>query len=131
MQGAIAHICSFREPKEPIVATDYVHYFVAKYYATRYHGVDGSQIRLLVPDKAMLFGWHLIRPADVISRQEVQDMSPRSLWVIGSPELILDSKYVEWVTNHQAEFHYDFGSAQWPIVIFRCVHSSTPEPTNP
>jgi len=104
MRAAVATILERIRPGESIVATDGIQYTTAKFYA-------GTQapIHLVQPPPDMFWGWHLIRPDDVISLGELRDELARGIWLVGPtsvpivpPEWGLDdARHLE-----MHEYHY-------------------------
>jgi mannosyltransferase len=81
VQGAIEYIMARKAPDEIIVALDMIQYFPAKYY------VGGrTRIRMVQPDADMFWGWHLIRPADLVTPDELDDELDRGVWLIGTAQ---------------------------------------------
>ncbi len=92
MRGAVATILERIRPGESIVATDGVQYVTAKFYAA-----GRAPIHLVEPPADQFWGWHLIRPDDLISLDELRKEMARGIWLIGtmprpvvSPEWDLD-----------------------------------------
>jgi mannosyltransferase len=79
VKGAVEFILAERKPGESIVALDLIQYFPAKYYVG-----DRAKIRLLEPPFDLFWGMHLIRPADVISYDQVDDELRDGVWLIGT-----------------------------------------------
>lgn len=78
MRAAVATILERIRPGESIVATDVIQYATAKFYAGR-----RAPIHLVKPPPDMFWGWHLIRPDDVIPLGELRDELARGIWLIG------------------------------------------------
>jgi hypothetical protein len=78
VRQAVATILAERRGREMIVAFDHHQYVTAKYYV-------GSQadIRLVEP-RQMFWGWHLVRPGDLISREQLHEALARGVWVIST-----------------------------------------------
>jgi uncharacterized membrane protein len=79
VQGAVGYIMAHRAPDEPIIALDAIQYFPAKYYVR-----DRAQIRMIEPGFDLFWGWHLIRPGDLITADELDDELGHGVWLIGS-----------------------------------------------
>lgn len=86
MRAAVATILERIRPGESIVATDGIQYTTAKFYAGR-----RAPIHLLEPPPGMFWGWHLIRPDDVISPEELRDELARGIWLVGPTSVPLVS----------------------------------------
>jgi hypothetical protein len=104
MRAAVATILERIRPGESIVATDVVQYATAKFYAGR-----RAPIHLVEPPPELFWGWHLIRPDDVISPGELRDEVARGIWLVGStsepvlpPECGLDDAQ----QLEKYEYHY-------------------------
>jgi mannosyltransferase len=81
VQGAVEYIMARRAPEESIVALDMLQYFPAKYYVS-----GRAMIRMVKPDAGMFWGWHLIRPADLVTPDELDDELGRGVWLIGKEQ---------------------------------------------
>jgi uncharacterized membrane protein len=77
MRAAVATILERIRPGESIVATDVVQYATAKFYAGR-----RAPIHLVEPPPDMFWGWHLIRPDDLISLDELRGELARGVWLV-------------------------------------------------
>jgi mannosyltransferase len=104
MRAAVATILERIRPGESIVATDVIQYATAKFYAAR-----RAPIHLVQPPSEMFWGWHLIRPDDLISLDELRPEMDRGIWLIGttsapvvSPEWDLDDARL----LEKYEYHY-------------------------
>jgi mannosyltransferase len=89
IRGAVETILARRRPDEMIVTFDYMQYFPLKFYAG-----DRAAVRLVDPGPELFWGWHLIRPEDLIAPDRLRDELREGLWVVGkdpkpweSPEL--------------------------------------------
>ncbi len=104
MRAAVATILERIRPGESIVATDVVQYVPAKFYAR-----GRAPIHLVEPPPEMFWGWHLIRPDDLISLDDLRDLMARGIWLVGttseaavSPEWDLDDARL----LEKYEYHY-------------------------
>lgn len=104
MRGAVATILKQIRPGESIVATDVVQYVTAKFYAK-----GRAPIHLVEPPPDLFWGWHLIRPDDLISLDALRAETARGIWLIGttprpvvSPEWALDDARL----LEKYEYHY-------------------------
>jgi hypothetical protein len=104
MRAAVATILRRIRPGESIVATDVIQYITAKFYAR-----GRAPIHLVEPPPDLFWGWHLIRPDDLISFDELRAKMARGTWLIGttpkpvvSPEWDLDEARL--LEKH--EYHY-------------------------
>jgi hypothetical protein len=79
VQGAVDYITAHRTPTESIVALDMIQYFPAKFYMSR-HG----RVRMLEPEASMFWGWHLIRPDDLVTADELDEELDRGVWLIST-----------------------------------------------
>jgi mannosyltransferase len=78
VRGAVAAALAGRRDGETIVALDMYQYFPAKYYAGR-----RATVRLLRPELDAFWGGHLIRPADLVTPEELGRAVARGAWTIG------------------------------------------------
>jgi mannosyltransferase len=78
VRGAVAALLANRRGDEMVVAIDMYQYFPAKYYTGRQ-----ATIRLLRPELDTFWGGHLIRPADLITAEELGSRLPCGVWTIG------------------------------------------------
>ena len=104
MRAAVATILERIRPGESIVATDVIQYATAKFYAK-----SRAPIHLVEPPTDMFWGWHLIRPDDLISPGEFRDELARGIWLVGPTSVPVVSP--EWGLDDarpldQYEFHY-------------------------
>ena len=104
MRAAVATILERIRPGESIVATDVIQYATAKFYAG-----GRAPIHLVQPPPGMFWGWHLIRPDDLISLGQLHDELARGIWLVGptrvpvvSPKWGLDDARLLDIY----EFHY-------------------------
>lgn len=77
VRGAMEIIQAHRRDDEMIVTFDHHQYFPLKYYAG-----DRAVVRLVTPDPDLFWGWHLIRPEDLIEPGRLRDGLRRGLWVV-------------------------------------------------
>ncbi len=104
MRAAVATILERIRPGESIVSTDLLQYLTAKFYAQR-TGADPPG--RAPPD--MFWGWHVIRPDDLISLDQLRDEMTRGIWLIGTmPKLVVSP---EWELDdlrllEEYEYHY-------------------------
>jgi len=87
--GAMETILAHRRDGEMIVTFDHHQYFPLKFYAG-----NRAEVRLVTPGSHLFWGWHLIRPEDLIGHDRLRDELRRGIWVVGkdptpweSPEL--------------------------------------------
>ena len=79
VRGAVEYIFAKRKPDEMIVALDVNQYFPAKYY------VGGrARIAMVTPGPDLFWGWHLIRPGDLITPEQLDLELGRGVWLIGT-----------------------------------------------
>jgi mannosyltransferase len=79
VRGGIETIMARRQGDEMIVTFDHHQYFPAKYYV----GTE-ARIRLVDPGPGLFWGWHLIRPNDLITVEELRGELRRGVWLIGN-----------------------------------------------
>jgi uncharacterized membrane protein len=79
IRGAVEFILANRRPDETIVALDALQYFPAKYYVG-----EKARIAMVEPAPDLFWGWHLIRPSDVITSERLDDEVSRGVWLIGT-----------------------------------------------
>jgi mannosyltransferase len=79
LHGAVDAILARRAEGETIVALDMFQYFPVKYYVGR-----RAEVRLIEPPADMFWGWHLVRPGDVITPGALERALDRGVWVIGT-----------------------------------------------
>jgi hypothetical protein len=79
VQGAVDYIMAHRTPTESVVALDMIQYFPAKFYISRH-----AAIRMLEPDPGMFWGWHLIRPDDLVTAEALDAELDRGVWLIST-----------------------------------------------
>jgi hypothetical protein len=104
MRGAVATILERIRPGESIVSTDSVQYVTAKFYAR-----GRAPIHLVEPSPDLFWGWHLIRPDDLISLDELRDEMARGIWLIGTmsePVVSPDWDLGEARLLEKYEYHY-------------------------
>ena len=89
VKGALETILARRRGDEMIVTFDHHQYFPLKFYAG-----GRAEVRLVTPGPDLFWGWHLIRPEDLIGPDRLRDELRRGIWVVGkdptpweSPEL--------------------------------------------
>ena len=104
MRAAVATILERIRPGETIVSTDVIQYVTAKFYAGK-----RAPIHLVEPPAHLFWGWHLIRPDDLISLDELRDEMARGIWLIGTTSAPVVSP--EWdISDEQLlekyEYHY-------------------------
>jgi hypothetical protein len=78
VKGALETILAHRRGDEMIVTFDHHQYFPLKFYAG-----DRAEVRLVTPDPELFWGWHLIRPGDLIGPDRLRDELRRGIWVVG------------------------------------------------
>lgn len=78
VKGALEMILARRRGGEMIVTFDHHQYFPLKFYAG-----DGATVRLVDPGPDLFWGWHLIRPGDLIEPDRLRDELRRGIWVVG------------------------------------------------
>lgn len=78
VRGAVELALTQRRGDEMIIATDFVQYFPAKYYARH-----RARVRLLDESDKPFWGEQLIRPSDRVTRGEMSAELRRGVWVIG------------------------------------------------
>jgi hypothetical protein len=78
VRGALETILASRRDDEIIVTFDHHQYFPLKFYAE-----GRAKVRLVTPGSDLFWGWHLIRPADLIEPDRLRDELRRGLWVVG------------------------------------------------
>jgi hypothetical protein len=78
VKGALETILARRRGDELIVALDHHQYFPLKFYAG-----GRAEVRLLAPDPDLFWGWHLIRPRDLIGPDRLREELRRGIWVVG------------------------------------------------
>jgi mannosyltransferase len=107
MRAAVATILGRIRPGESIVSTELLQYLTAKFYAE-----GRAPIHLVEPPPGMFWGWHVIRPADLISLDQLRDEMTRGIWLISTiPKLVVSP---EWDLDdarlmEEYEFHYYMG----------------------
>ena len=107
MRAAVAAVLRDIRPGESIVTTDVVQYVPAKYYVGR-----RAPIHLLEPSADLFWGWHLIRPDDLISLDDFRRELARGVWLIGTmPEPVVSP---EWDLGEarllsRSAYHYYLG----------------------
>jgi hypothetical protein len=79
VRGAIEYIMARRAPGESVVALDAVQYFPAKYYVG-----NQAPVRMLEPAFDLFWGWHLIRPGDLVTADGLDAELERGVWLIGT-----------------------------------------------
>jgi hypothetical protein len=78
VRGAVEKILAKRTGDEMIVTFDHHQYFTAKYYVGA-----RARIRLVELSPDLFWGWHLIRPADLITLEQLRGELRRGVWLIG------------------------------------------------
>jgi hypothetical protein len=78
VKGAIDTVLARRRGDEMIVTFDHHQYFPLKFYAE-----GRAEVRLVTPGPGLFWGWHLIRPGDLIEPDRLRDELSRGLWVVG------------------------------------------------
>jgi mannosyltransferase len=78
VKGAIETILARRGSDEMIVTFDHHQYFPLKFYAK-----GRAEVRLVAPGPDLFWGWHLIRPDDLIEPDQLHDELRRGLWLVG------------------------------------------------
>jgi hypothetical protein len=78
VKGALEMILARRDADEMIVTFDHHQYFPLKFYAR-----GRAEVGLVTPDPELFWGWHLIRPGDLIDRERLRDELRRGIWVVG------------------------------------------------
>jgi uncharacterized membrane protein len=78
VKGAVETILARRRSDEMIVTFDHHQYFPLKFYAG-----GRAEVRLVAPDPELFWGWHLIRPGDLIGADRLRDELRRGIWVVG------------------------------------------------
>ena len=104
MRAAAATIMGRIRPGESIVATDVVQYVTAKFYV---HGK--APIHLVRPPDDMFWGWHLIRPDDLISLDELRYKAGKGIWLIGTIPIPVIAPEWDWGERPPSEIgrsHY-------------------------
>jgi hypothetical protein len=104
MRAAVATVLERIRPGESIVATDVVQYVTAKFYAER-----RAPIHLIEPPADLFWGWHLIRPGDLISLDDLRGEMARGIWLIGTlpdPVVSPDWDLGEARLLGKYEYHY-------------------------
>jgi uncharacterized membrane protein len=104
MRAAVATILEQIRPGESIVATDVVQYVTAKFYAG-----GRAPIHLIEPPPDLYWGWHLIRPDDLISLEDLRGQLARGIWLIGTlpdPVVSPDWDLGEAQLLGRHEYHY-------------------------
>jgi hypothetical protein len=76
-RAAVASIMARRAPGEPIVVLDAIQYFPAKFYVK-----NRAPVRMLEPPFNMFWGWHLIRPNDLITPDKIDAQLKTGVWII-------------------------------------------------
>jgi uncharacterized membrane protein len=101
MRQAVATILKERRHDETIVTFDHHQYFTAKYYVG-----NKAPIRLLPPE-GLFWGWHLIRPPDLITTAQLRAGLRRGVWVIDrEPVPAWRPELTGAVPGRAYEFHY-------------------------
>jgi hypothetical protein len=78
VNGALETILAHRRGDEMIVTFDHHQYFPLKFYAA-----GRAEVRLVTPDPDLFWGWHLIRPGDLVGPDRLRDELRRGIWVVG------------------------------------------------
>jgi predicted nucleic acid-binding protein len=78
VKGALETILDHRRGDEMIVTFDHHQYFPLKFYAA-----GRAEVRLVAPDPDLFWGWHLIRPGDLVGPERLRDELRRGIWVVG------------------------------------------------
>ena len=78
VKGAMETILARRASDEMIVTFDHHQYFPLKFYAK-----GRAEVRLVAPGPDLFWGWHLIRPGDLIEPDRLRDELRRGLWLVG------------------------------------------------
>jgi hypothetical protein len=78
VKGALETILAHRRGDEMIVTFDHHQYFPLKFYAE-----GRAEVRLVTPGPGLFWGWHLIRPGDLIEPDRLHEELRRGLWVVG------------------------------------------------
>jgi mannosyltransferase len=79
IRGAVEYVMDHRLPGETIVALDALQYFPAKYYFA-----GRAPVRMVEPAVDLFWGWHLIRPDDLITQDRLDADLDRGVWLIGT-----------------------------------------------
>ncbi len=104
MRAAVASIMRQIKPGESIVTTDVVQYVTAKFYVGR-----RAPIHLIEPPLDLFWGWHLIRPEDLISFDELRRETSHGVWLVGTlavPVIAPDWDWGEHPPVEKGHFHY-------------------------
>jgi mannosyltransferase len=78
IRGAVEAIMARRQGDEMIVTADMHQYFPLKFYAGR-----TATVRLIAPGLGLFWGWHLIRPGDLVTADQLRDEVGRGVWFVG------------------------------------------------
>jgi hypothetical protein len=78
VKGAMETILAHRRGDEMIVTFDHHQYFPMKFYAG-----DRATVRIVDPGPDLFWGWHLIRPGDLIEPDRLRDELRRGIWIVG------------------------------------------------
>jgi uncharacterized membrane protein len=104
MRAAVAAIIERIRPGESIVASDVVQYVTAKFYAR-----GRAPIHVIEPPQDLYWGWHLIRPDDLVSLDDLRSGLARGIWLIGTlpdPVVSPDWDIGEAHLLERHEYHY-------------------------
>lgn len=104
MRAAVATVLDQIRPGESIIATDVIQYTTAKFYVA-----GRAPIYLVEPPPDLFWGWHLIRPKDLITLDDLRGKLPRGLWLIGTlrePVIAPDWDLNDAELLARQEFHY-------------------------
>lgn len=122
MRGAISAIQRERWSDDLILATEDLHYFVAKYYARR-SGIPQDRVQFLAPHGGGgLDTRHLLQKEDFLDARQISRELHRGVWVIGDVDRLLrqvrpaaDIEIQKWPA-----FEFDYGAPQWPVSVCYC-----------
>lgn len=122
IRQAVAAILAERRPDEMIVAFDHHQYVTAKYYVGRQ-----APIRLVAP-AGMFWGWHLVRPADLISSDALRGELRRGVWVIANdPYSRLQPELAGAEPTRKLQFQF-YMSLHRHLFVQRFALPAQPEP---
>jgi hypothetical protein len=79
VRGAMEFVLANRKPDEMIVALDAIQHFPAKNYLG-----GRARIAMVEPGPDLFWGWHVIRPADLITPEQLEEEAGRGVWLIGT-----------------------------------------------
>ncbi len=104
VRGAVEVVLANKRDDELIVTVDHHQHFPVKYYAGR-----TAEVRLVEPHPDLFWGWHLIRPDDLVTQGRLDEELKRGVWLIArnsDPAKALDRADLTVLARYEFRFYH-------------------------